>query len=150
MNTLVYIVSMAPGSAPEVALCLAHCSSAWITLGSRLQWRCGLDPWCFTCRYLWAASYGCSLWIRLLYSGSAAALKEALCKLFPGYLPFFHFSFFFFLLRCYFQDILPFVFHSLLEMRRICMASVLQMSMQLRMLFVDCIYQDRLQMEFVQ
>lgn len=27
------------------------------------------------------------------------------------------------------------------------MASVLQMSMQLRMLFVGCVYQDRLQME---
>lgn len=59
-------------------------------------------------------------------TGSAAALKEALSK--------------FFLLHCYFQDILPFVFHNMLETRRICMASVLQMSMQLHMHLVYCIY----------
>lgn len=104
---------------------------------------CNLDPWwCFTCWYLLMASQCVSLWIRLPFS--ASALKESLCKLFPGHMPFFSF------MLHYFQDILPFVFHNLLAMGRICMASVLQMSMQLRMLFVDCIHQDRLQMEFVQ
>lgn len=67
----------------------------------------------------------------------------------PAFSSFF-FLFLFFLLLCYFQDILPFVFRNLLEMRRICVVSVLQMSMQLRLLFVDCICQDRLEMEFVQ
>lgn len=56
MNTPVYIVSTSPGLASWVALCHAHRSSAWITLGSRLQRRCGLDPWCFKRRYLWTPS----------------------------------------------------------------------------------------------
>lgn len=51
---------------------------------------CNLDPWwCFTCWYLLTASQCVFLWIRLLFLVSASALKESLCKLFPGHIPFF-------------------------------------------------------------
>lgn len=138
MNAAVDVVSMSPGLASWVTSCLACHASAWITLvqsGSLLV----LHVLVLT------ASQCVSLCIRLLFSRSASAPKESLCKLFPGYMPFF-FSF----MLHYFQDILPFVFHNLLAIGRICMASILQMSMQLCRLCVDCLYQIRLQMEFVQ
>lgn len=144
MNTPADVVTVSPGLASWVALCLAHRSSAWITLRSRLQRRCGLDPWCLSAGICGQLHKVAPFELDFCFQDYLLPLKKPWVSTIPR--PFVPFSPFFLLLY-YFQDILPFVFCNLLEMRRICMASALQISMQLLMLFMD---QDRLQMEFVQ
>lgn len=84
MNAAVDVVSMSPGLASWVTSCLACHSSAWITLvqsGSLLVLHV----------LVLMASQCVSLCIRVLFSRSASAPKESMCKLFPGYMPFFFF-----------------------------------------------------------